>query len=285
LIYFLDEKRKFIHDDFILDENNEDNEIVLVKMNKKMRDIRDGKPDAGDNENDVDDVEDIHLELNSTFHADDELIDLLHGPTSKLAPSEIVLEQVEQIAKTRSKAKEKQTKQANQMLAHNKKAINSFKVGDLVLLPVDSHDLGSADAPNLECIILEKIGDNQFRLGHISGVLKECVTYNVLTKLSDKSSNFTIDKVPMDKRVSVREAVKAVSISGGQGVKACNCSSGNCNGGKCGCFLNKIPCNSRCHKGNPNPNCLRPSKVVETGKEANTEKVSTGRGRGKKKLN
>jgi len=36
----------------------------------------------------------------------------------------------------------------------------------------------------------------------------------------------------------VREAVKAVSVAGGQGVKACGCLSGNCNGGKCVCFNN-----------------------------------------------
>ena len=175
------------------------------------------------------------------------------------------------------------------MLAGNKKVINSFKVGDLVLLPVDVHDLGSADAPNLECIILEKIGDIQFRLGHISGVLKECVTYNVLVKISDKSCTLTIDKVPKDKKVSVREAVKAVSIAGGQGVKACGCTSGNCNIGKCVCFNNKVPCNSRCHKGNPNPNCLRkhepelPESQATTSKAVNKKSIFKNDGKSIKK--
>ena len=145
----------------------------------------------------------------------------------------------------------------------------------MFLLPVDSHDLGCADAPNLECVILEKIGDIQFRLGHISGVLKECVTYNILTKLTDKLSTLTLDNVPMDKQVSVREAVKAVSIAGGQGVQACNCGVDNCNGGKCGCFISKIPCNSRCHKGQPNPNCLRPNKAIVPVDES--EPITTGK--------
>ena len=76
-----------------------------------------------------------------------------------------------------------------------------------------------------------------------------------MTKLIDKSATFTIEQVPKDKKVSVREAVRAVSIAHGQGVKACGCVSGKCNGGKCGCFNSKVPCNSRCHKGNLNPNC------------------------------
>ena len=95
-------------------------------------------------------VQDLHLELNETFSEEQK------------EEQERVTSQVEQIANTRTKAKQSQTKQANQMLAGNKKVINSFKVGDLVLLPVDVHDLGSADAPNLECIILEKIGDIQY---------------------------------------------------------------------------------------------------------------------------
>jgi hypothetical protein len=155
--------------------------VALIKMNKKIGDIRDGKPDAGDCENDATDEEDIHLEMNATFTEEDNIVSKL-GP---MVPVGTIKDQVELIARTRSQANKQQTKQANKMLAGNKKAINSFKVGDLVLLPVDSHYLGAADAPNKECVILEKIGDIQFRLGLISGVLKECVTYNVLQKMTD----------------------------------------------------------------------------------------------------
>ena len=163
------------------------------------------------------------------------------------------------------------------MLAGNKIAINSFKAGDLVLLPVDGHDLGAADAPNLECVILEKIGDMQFRLGHITGILKECLTYNVLTKISDKSSTLTIDKVPKDKTVSVREAVKGVSIAGGQGVKKCLCAKGDCSGkkGKCSCASSNVPCNSRCHGGNPNPKCTRPHTPLEATSSQTTSSAAT----------
>jgi hypothetical protein len=104
--------------------------------------------------------------------------------------------------------------------------------------------------------------------------LKECVTYNVLVKISDKLCTLTIDKVPKDKKVSVREAVKAVSIAGGQGVKACGCTSGNCNVGKCVCFNNKVPCNSRCHKGNPNPNCLRKHEPELPESQATTSNIN-----------
>jgi hypothetical protein len=96
--------------------------VALIKMNKKIRDIRDGKPESTDDDNDVEDVQDLHLELNETFSEEQK------------EEQERVTIQVEQIANTRTKAKQSQTKQANQMLAGNKKVINSFKVGDLVLL-------------------------------------------------------------------------------------------------------------------------------------------------------
>ena len=75
------------------------------------------------------------------------------------------------------------------MLAKNRKLINSFNVGDLVLAKQDNVDLGSADAPNLVCIIMEKMPDGKmFKLGHTSGIISECFPINVLTKLSDSSA-------------------------------------------------------------------------------------------------
>jgi hypothetical protein len=106
----------------------------------------------------------------------------------------------------------------------------------LVVKPIISENFNSRGQNDLVDMHSLPDGDIQFRLGHISGIFKECVSYNVLEKISDKSCTLTIDKVPKDKKVSVREAVKAVSIAGGQGVKACGCISGNCNIGKCVCL-------------------------------------------------
>ena len=67
---------------------------------------------------------------------------------------------------------------------------------------------------------------------------------------------FSREDVPMDKLVSVREAIKFVSIANGQGYKACNCLTGKCGKGtRCSCFKDGVRCNSRCHKGTNNPNC------------------------------
>lgn len=68
----------------------------------------------------------------------------------------------------------------------------------------------------------------------------------MLTKLSDNSAyNLKIEDVP-DKEVSLREAIKSVSIAHGQGFKACNCNcvTGTCGKGiRCKCFKDGIKCN------------------------------------------
>jgi hypothetical protein len=126
----------------------------------------------------------------------------------------------------------------------------------------DDNDVEDVEDLNLE--LNETFSEEQDRISsqveqiaNTRSKAKQSQTKQAIQMLADKSCTLTIDKVPKDKKVSVREAVKAVSIAGGQGVKACGCISGNCNIGKCVCFNNKVPCNSRCHKGNPNPNCLR----------------------------
>ena len=62
-----------------------------------------------------------------------------------------------------------------------------------------------------------------FRLRHKDGILKEWFPFNVLQKIDGVSMNFTEEDIPMDKKISVREAIKFVSIAGGQGYKKSLC--------------------------------------------------------------
>jgi hypothetical protein len=92
--------------------------------------------------------------------------------------------------------------------------------------------------------------DSMFKLGHKGGVLKEWFPFNVLHKIDGIAMSFSRDEVPMEKEISVREAIKIVSISNGQGYKQCNCKTGKCGqGSKCNCYKDGVKCNSRCHKG------------------------------------
>ena len=91
----------------------------------------------------------------------------------------IVKEKLIKLSKAREKAKNGQDKQAKQMLATNKKQINSFKVDDKVLLHTEGIDRSSADPVNLLCIILEK-KDILFKLGCEAGILDTYFAFNDL---------------------------------------------------------------------------------------------------------
>jgi hypothetical protein len=146
-------------------------------------------------------------------------------------------------------AAQRETNQAEQMLAKNKKLISSFDVGDIVLAKMNYVDLGSADAPNIVCIILEKVDDKMFRLGHTSGIIAECFSFHVLTRIDNSAFNLKIEDIP-DKEVTLREAIRSLSIANGQGFIVCNCVTGTCGKGtRCTCFKSGLKCNSRCHKG------------------------------------
>ena len=120
------------------------------------------------------------------------------------------------------------------MLKKNKRLINSFKIGDQVLF------------------ILNK-KDEKFQLGCQAGILDRWFTFNVFSK-SDHVSSYSMSDIPTN-TLSLREAVKAVSIAHGQGVLKCNCEQGSCVNGKCTCKKANQKCNSRCHGGNVNENC------------------------------
>ena len=126
-----------------------------------------------------------------------------------------------------------QNSQAVKMLKKNKKRINSFKVGDLVLVATESVDRGAADARNLLCYIMSKKTD-AFVLGCKAGRLDCVFQWNQLTKC-DLATTWSIEDVP-DKEISIRSAIIAVSISHGQGVIRCGCKKA-CTG-KCRCLAN-----------------------------------------------
>ena len=73
-------------------------------------------------------------------------------------------------------------------------------------------------------------------------------------KLSDSQC---LDKETVDKTsaMSLRNAVRSISVCGGQGFTKCGCSASGklrCNTKRCACKKAAVLCNSRCH---PNIAC------------------------------
>jgi len=162
-----------------------------------------------------------------------------------------VAENINKIDQARLTTKANQVQQANRMLSRNKKKINSFNVGDYVLLKTEGIDRSIADPVNLLCIILEK-KDVLFKLGCKVGILDSMFGFNAFEK-TELVTTFLKQDIP-DKKISVREAIRSLSVGHGQGVLKCNCKAGKCD--KCSCAKASQKCNSRCHGGYENNKCL-----------------------------
>lgn len=68
---------------------------------------------------------------------------------------------------------------------------------------------------------------------------------------------FSRDEIPLHVLISVRKAVKIISIDGDHGYKACNCVPGKWGkGSKCNCYKEGVKCNSRYHEGEENKNYM-----------------------------
>ena len=165
--------------------------------------------------------------------------------------SAAIAERVENIAKARTRAATGLNKQADTMLTKNKKMINSFKVNNMVLLATDGVDRGASDAPNLLCMIMEK-KDISFRLGCTAGILDRWFAFNQLQ--STNFVGFQKESIP-DTTVSVREAIRLISVGTEQGVLKCSCKAGKCTNCSCTKAVPPQKCNSRCHGGNVNTKC------------------------------
>lgn len=120
----------------------------------------------------------------------DEVVEEEVDEEKVVTKKDAVVERVDRIAKARDVALKGQGKQAKKMLKKNKKIINNFKIGDLVLLATDGIDGGAADAPNILCYILVK-KDITFRLGCQVGILNNWFAFKQLQK-TELATTFAI---------------------------------------------------------------------------------------------
>ena len=82
-----------------------------------------------------------------------------------------ISKRINDIEAARVKTSDGQNNQAVKMLRKSKKVINSFKVGDLVLLATEGIDRGAADAQNILCYIMDGPKHDTFQLGCKVGII------------------------------------------------------------------------------------------------------------------
>ena len=138
-------------------------------------------------------------------------------------------------------------KQAVKMRERSKKFTPDCEIGEYVNVPVKDVDRGLTDPPNLLCRIVDYDEEHdEYELCCAAG----CLTILFARSQFDRVVTESTFAVNLDRKIdSVREAVKLLSVGGGQGMLKCNCS-GQCDSNRCSCKKNNLICNSRCHGGN-----------------------------------
>ena len=139
-----------------------------------------------------------------------------------------------------------------QSLRKKKARDGELKLGQNILVNVSEFDRGKTDHRNLLGVI-EEIFDQEHggvivltEHGKLDGIIYPN-QYTVPSEQLIEQSEVKSEPV-----ISIREAVRLQSLTGGQGFKRCNCSSSSkCKTTRCKCFKDSLKCNSCCHGSGP----------------------------------
>ena len=91
--------------------------------------------------------------------------------------------------------------------------------------------------------VIEEVSEYGYRVGTSVGTLSGYLCRNQIEAVNDTS--LSISMIP-SLQISLREAVRKISKTGGQGYLSCKCEGG-CKTSKCKRKKTNILCNSRCH--------------------------------------
>ena len=134
----------------------------------------------------------------------------------------------------------------------------AIPVGQVVTVKAPKVDRGHCDAQRVPGVVVEVTEHDGFSFHKVAvkgGLLKDALTRASLEhELHMKPQAFDglaglIDTWKTLPEISLRAAVRNVSLTGGQGFLKCSCT-GLCLGGNCACRKAELKCNSRCHPSN-----------------------------------
>ena len=123
----------------------------------------------------------------------------------------------------------------------------SVNTGSTVTIPIPVVDRGRRDPRNMMGMIVNYAPThNQYTIGTKAGIL---YTGTYSRNQFDVCNQIFLctDDINKTRKISLRQAAAAVSLSGGQGFTKCNCSKNQCSTNRCKCYKANIKCNSKCH--------------------------------------
>jgi len=148
------------------------------------------------------------------------------------------------IATERKGAKRKQQVQADKMVEQSAKRFMAAKVGDTVMIPIPEVDRGRAEFRNVKGVVVSVEESGMYKLGTKHGLLNQLYSRNQFMPCINKF--MSVEEVPKNENITLREVARKDSIGTWQGFFKCNCTK-MCENSHCKCVQNKVKCNSRCH--------------------------------------
>ena len=140
-------------------------------------------------------------------------------------------------------AKKRQNLQADKMLEQSNKRFKPAEEGKNVNTPIPAVDRGRLEPPNF--MLFKSMILRQDTLATKARTLNTWFSRHQFNLMNKKL--LTTADVPEDVTLSVREAARLHSNTGGQGCFKCLCQTA-CLTKKCKCIRDSVKCNFRCHK-------------------------------------
>ena len=149
-------------------------------------------------------------------------------------------------------------------------------IGAVVTLATTHLDRSHSDDRRLPGVIVDvTIHDDTrfYKVGVVGGVLKDAYQRRDLVHERDiEDVAYGLENVVATwktaKRISIREAVANISMTGGQGYLKCMCTTA-CRSQRCACFKAGFKCNSRCHP--KNDRCLNHDECERASSASSSE--------------
>ncbi|XP_043464627.1 uncharacterized protein LOC122500018 isoform X1 [Leptopilina heterotoma] len=130
---------------------------------------------------------------------------------------------------------ERQKRRAEKMVTFSAENFQPLIIGDSVSLSVPNVDRGPFDFNNILGIVTV-IQNGVYKIGTQEGIINGWFPRCDIQKTG--SQIISLSNVNNDNHISLREAASMQSISGGQGIKKCNCKAAKnqCKSNRCSCF-------------------------------------------------
>jgi len=156
-------------------------------------------------------------------------------------------------AKLRGEAFVHMRRQAEKMMKYAYQKRGPINVGDCVKVPIPAVDQSRFDGTVLIGVVVRVTTGGRLQIACKAGVLDHNFCSSHVSRLEGVKNNQRLNELEDAfkdyqglPKVSVRQAARYVSQTGGQGIARCSCPKGDCSTARCPCVRVEVKCTNKC---------------------------------------